>query len=321
MSEEYSTQKLEPLCYIQNCLECSEDNNCSVCKHRYTLVNNRCLSTDCEVFGQCKFCTDFDCVYCSPGYQVEYGFCEKGDNLVRFEILLGVVLPLFIVVALSLIVYFVRRRRIKLAMEKNMLNEVINSKKKPKSGQYIIINTTNINNSGNINGHINNNVNITNTQGSEGFPIIERESGLKENFPVKGFQLGSDCVICHSKQIFSFAQCGCGLCKEHTFVRNMLCPNHQTSLSENFIVKKNFKKIVKKNSENSDDEKNDVKMCAMCRIAPGTVSFNCGCPMLLCGKCYNDNIYVSGFNQCPGDCSNRCQNENPLSESHQNIIK
>ena len=41
-------------------------------------------------------------------------------------------------------------------------------------------------------------------------------------------------------------------------------------------------------------------MCPVCKIKNGTVSFNCGCPVLLCTKCFNDNVYVFKFNRCPG---------------------
>ena len=44
----------------------------------------------------------------------------------------------------------------------------------------------------------------------------------------------------------------------------------------------------------------NVKICSVCKIEKGTLNFNCGCPSLLCSKCFNDNVYVFKFNKCPG---------------------
>ena len=41
-------------------------------------------------------------------------------------------------------------------------------------------------------------------------------------------------------------------------------------------------------------------ICPLCKIYPATQSFNCGCNMKLCTKCFNDNIFVFKYNQCPG---------------------
>ena len=40
--------------------------------------------------------------------------------------------------------------------------------------------------------------------------------------------------------------------------------------------------------------------CPVCKINDGTQSFNCGCPMRVCENCFNDNVYVFKYNQCPG---------------------
>ena len=65
------------------------------------------------------------------------------------------------------------------------------------------------------------------------------------------------------------------------------------------------KSIQKKIEEKSSDFTSKASasyggVCPVCKIKNGTVSFNCGCPVLLCTKCFNDNVYVFKFNRCPG---------------------
>ena len=43
-----------------------------------------------------------------------------------------------------------------------------------------------------------------------------------------------------------------------------------------------------------------LKVCPICKLNDGTQSFNCGCPMRVCENCFNDNVYVFKYNQCPG---------------------
>jgi hypothetical protein len=47
-------------------------------------------------------------------------------------------------------------------------------------------------------------------------------------------------------------------------------------------------------------EKLGLVKCPICKIKYGTQSFNCGCHMKVCENCFNDNVYVFKYNQCPG---------------------
>lgn len=279
-------------CYVTNCLSCPKKNQCEECRPNYILVNKKCYSTQCSTYGECKYCTEFDCVHCEQGYKVSYGFCEISDNLIRLEILFGVVLPLLIIMALVIAIFLIRKKRRKISLEKVISANMINQKR-PSSGQYIIINTTNINNTGTIN--------ITNTQGSDSFSSptsSTREKAQKDG--AKEVINSNNCVICNSKIIFSFSQCGCGLCKEHALGNNKMCPIHGVPLTDSLIIKNDKKSIVRIKSDEKINEQEKVKMCPVCGVVRGTTSFNCGCPVLLCDKCFNDNVFVFKYNRCPG---------------------
>jgi len=280
-----------PNCYVANCNYCASKDQCDQCKPGFELLNSKCYSTKCQIFRKCKYCTEFDCVHCEKGYKVSYGFCEIDENLFKLHILLGVILPIFIlfIIILSCIIYCRRKKK---KISQKVISADIVGQRKPTSGQYIIINTTNINNSGTIS--FNDEKNESNTP----IGIINK---IKKNVISSKFKHNNSsgninhCVLCE-KSIFSFSNCGCGLCKEHSLQKDQKCPIHNSLLEDNMVIKKEKKKLEKKNSHNEDD----VKICPVCKIKNGTVSFNCGCPVLLCTKCFNDNVYVFKFNRCPG---------------------
>ena len=280
-----------PNCYVANCNYCASKDQCDQCKPGFELLNSKCYSTKCQIFRKCKYCTEFDCVHCEKGYKVSYGFCEIDENLFKLHILLGVILPIFIlfIIILSCIIYCRRKKK---KISQKVISADIVGQRKPTSGQYIIINTTNINNSGTIS--FNDEKNESNTP----LGIINK---IKKNVISSKFKHNNSsgninhCVLCE-KSIFSFSNCGCGLCKEHSLQKDQKCPIHNSLLEDNMVIKKEKKKLEKKNSHNEDD----VKICPVCKIKNGTVSFNCGCPVLLCTKCFNDNVYVFKFNRCPG---------------------
>ena len=136
-------------CYVANCNYCASKDQCDQCKPGYESLNSKCYSTKCQIFTKCKYCTELDCVHCEKGYKISYGFCEIDENLFKLHILLGVILPLFIIfiIILSCILYFKRRNK---KISQKVISADIIGQRKPTSGQYIIINTTNINNSGTI---------------------------------------------------------------------------------------------------------------------------------------------------------------------------
>ena len=292
-SELFQTTRATSTCSVTNCLSCPLKNECEQCRPHYKLVNKKCYSTQCSMYGECQYCTEFDCVHCQKGYKVEYGYCEISDNIMRLEILFGVVLPLIITVALIILILMIRSRRKRIALKKvvsaNMINE-----KRPANGQYIIINTTNINNNGTIN--------ITNTHASEGSFTSPQSSKLNEKLEKDKASVNSNsCVGCNSKNIYSFSPCGCGLCKEHSANNSAItCPIHGVAVSDNLIIKKETKTLVRVKSEDKINQSEKVKMCPVCKIAQGTMSFNCGCPVLLCDKCFHDNVFVFKFKRCPG---------------------
>ena len=279
-------------CYVANCNYCASKDQCDQCKPGYEALNSKCYSTKCQIFTKCKYCTELDCVHCEKGYKISYGFCEIDENLFKLHILLGVILPLFIIfiIILSCILYFKRRNK---KISQKVISADIIGQRKPTSGQYIIINTTNINNSGTIS------FSDDKTISSASIGIINKIKKNVISSKIKGNNNNNSnhCILCE-KSIFSFSTCGCGLCKEHSVEKDQKCPIHNCLLEDNMVIKKEKKKkLEKKNSNNSDD---DVKMCPVCKIKNGTVSFNCGCPVLLCTKCFNDNVYVFKFNRCPG---------------------
>jgi hypothetical protein len=126
-------------CYVANCNYCASKDQCDQCKPGYEALNSKCYSTKCQIFTKCKYCTELDCVHCEKGYKISYGFCEIDENLFKLHILLGVILPLFIIfiIILSCILYFKRRNK---KISQKVISADIIGQRKSTSGQYIIIN-------------------------------------------------------------------------------------------------------------------------------------------------------------------------------------
>jgi hypothetical protein len=183
-----------------------------------------------------------------------------------------------------------------------VINADILKEIKPKNGQYMIINTMNLNNNGYIQfDNSSKNLIDENKSSFNVLNINHNNSNIKPN--------KDSCVICNKKEIYSIRKCGCALCKEHTFDKtnlegNLLCPIHNISLNKGFVFQKINNKLIK--IKNNEDYKNllyykeKYKICYICKENKGTCSFNCGCPVLLCNKCFNDNIYVFKLKKCPG---------------------
>ena len=284
---DYSHDQPEQTCFVANCNTCIRYNQCIQCRINYTLVGKQCLKDMCSIYGKCKYCNEYDCVYCNDGYELKYGYCMRTEDKVKYDILLGVVLPLCLILLLALVVIAIRRRRKRMAVEKVISAGNIVGKKRLKNGQYVIFNSTNINNIATIN--------IGTTTSS-----TNMETSPKASMNASSL-FTSNCIVCASKKIYSFAQCVCALCKEHfEDDSKVVCSIHGVNVCGNMVIKKHKKHIKKIKEKEMVTEGNDVKMCPVCKIMTGTVSFNCGCPVLLCDKCFNDNVFVFKFNKCPG---------------------
>ena len=112
------------------------------------------------------------------------------------------------------------------------------------------------------------------------------------------------CVVCGNKKTYTIADCGCSLCAEHfKMIKNtkylnhrIKCRVHNVYLTSNLCFEMTSKSKIKGNALH----KLGLPKCPVCKINDGTQSFNCGCPMRVCENCFNDNVYVFKYNQCPG---------------------
>ena len=110
-------------CFIQNCNYCSKKNQCEICKEGYKLKNSKCYNTQCSIYGKCKYCTEFDCVYCEKGYKISYGFCEIDDSLYKIQIISGIIFPIIFCVSIIIIYVFYYKKKIKLNFKKFILQK------------------------------------------------------------------------------------------------------------------------------------------------------------------------------------------------------
>ena len=280
-------------CNISNCLECSNFNECKICKADYININNKCFLKECSIFGnECKYCSEFDCMSCKKGFKISYGFCEKEEYLVFLEKFLGLFLPIFIMFVLFIFIFIFSKNSKNLNKNKIVKAEII-KKKRPSTGQYIIYN----NNQNNIkeekkekqNDEVSNqNTNLTEIEQFINFEDIHSE-----------FSIGSNnCIICGRKCIFSFSVCGCAICREHSVPQKgqtLICPKNNIPLNRKLYIKKSYKNldIIPK------DKNKYIKLCPICNIEPAVKSFNCGCPLKICNKCFNDNLYIFQIKRCP----------------------
>ncbi len=283
-------------CNIANCLECLSINECKLCKPDFISAENKCYLKECSLFGsQCKYCTEFDCISCIQGYKVSYGFCEKEEYLLFLEKFLGFILPTFLLIVLFIFVVIYKKNK-KNGLKKKIVKAEIIYKKRPSTGQYIIYN----NNEDNINEENKENEdNINNNNNNENEQFINFD--LSSEFSSSS----NNCAICGKKNIFSFSICGCALCKEHS-VQNLICPIHNIQLNRKFYIKKSFDSV-----EIIENDKNKyIKLCSVCNAEPATTNFNCGCPVTVCNKCFNDNIFLFKIKKCPGCNKDYCEKDN-----------
>lgn len=270
-------------CNIKYCLACEKRNECIKCKEEYELVNKRCYSKNCEIFGFCKYCDEYDCLKCQKGYKLNFGICDKKERNIKL-ILLKLSIPI-IVVILLIYLYFYRRKK---AREKIETGQVIQFNH-PKAGFYKI----------NFDKFTNNN--------SEEFQEFSQNKSLSssnsDSSPDKESPEVNLCVVCGSKKKYAIADCGCSICLEDYKIikgekERIKCRIHNVFLSSNISFE-----MFKSNLKGNAVEKLGLQKCPICKINDGTTNFNCGCPMKVCEKCFNDNVYVFKYKQCPG-CGN-----------------
>ena len=269
-------RKLDTICNIKNCLSCDNRNECIKCKDGYELSHKRCYTKNCDIYGFCRFCDEYDCLKCLKGYKLNYGICNIKEPKRKKFYLEAIIIFLIIVAIIYLIFYYrkVLRERISTGKVIKFLH--------PKSGFYKLNFETN---DGPI-GDISNNK-ILSTQ--------QTEYNMEKASPVVNC-----CVECGNKNTYCISECGCSLCLEHYKMvkegKNIKCRVHKTIIAS----KISFVMMEKSKIKGNALEKLGLPKCPICKINDGTQSFNCGCPMRVCEKCFNDNVYVLKYNQCPG---------------------
>ena len=265
---------------INNCLK-YDSNECIKCREGYELINKHCYRINCAVFGFCKYCDDYDCLKCQQGYKLNYGICDK--KLLSKKILfVKIIIPL-ILIFLIVYIYLYRRKK---AKEKIETGQVIKFRH-PKSGFYRM--------NFNFDKFATNNT-------SEDIIEFSQNKSLSSG-PEMNENLSAEvnyCVVCGSKKTYAIADCGCSLCFEDYKMaksdkEKIKCRIHNVFLSSNITFE-----IYKSNIKGNALEKLGLSKCPICKINDGTQSFNCGCTMKVCEKCFNDNVYVLKYNQCPG---------------------
>lgn len=266
---------------INACLKYENKNECIKCKEGFELINKRCYNINCAVFGFCKYCDDYDCLKCQKGYKLNYGICDK-KVLSKKIIFVKIIIPL-IVILLIVYLYIYKKKKAKERIETGQVIKL----KHPKSGFYRM--------NFNLNKYVTNNT-------SEDIIDFSQNKSLSSGNETNENQSAevNICVVCGSKKTYGIADCGCSLCLEDYKLaksdkEKIKCRIHNVFLSSNFSFE-----IYKSNIKGNAVEKLGLSKCPICKINDGTQSFNCGCPMKVCEKCFNDNVYVLKYNQCPG---------------------
>ena len=274
-------EKLNPnnikACNIKNCEKCEKTNKCIKCKNNYKLLDNHCYNTECKLFGFCDYCDEFDCLECIKGYKLNFGTCDKTINGTKKALIFSILIPILIISALIYLYFYIKNKN------KNIIEtgKVI-TLKHPKPGNYIILPETQREDQS-TDSSFSKSSNLTHTNESTDDGDIK------------------DCIVCGKKKIYAFADCGCGLCKEHwKYIKynnneKINCRKHGTPL-KSIIFSLDNKSTLKGNAV----ERLGLKLCPICKINNGTQSFNCDCNMKLCEKCFNDNVYILKYNQCLG---------------------
>ena len=124
-SQLFKKRKLQnTVCNVKHCHLC-EDRN-----HEYELVDNRCYSKNCEIFGFCKYCDDYDCLKCIKGYKLNYGICDikvRSKKIIILKICITIII-LFLLIYL----YIYLKKRAKEKIETGQVIKFLH----PKSGYY-----------------------------------------------------------------------------------------------------------------------------------------------------------------------------------------
>ena len=276
----YKRKLSNDFCYIKNCLLCENRNECKKCKEGYELVDQRCFSKNCEIFGFCKYCDDYDCLKCIRGYKLNYGICDKKVRSKKIIILKISIIVIILFLLIYLYIYIKRK-----AKEKIETGQVIKFQR-PKSGFYQIkfdkLNTEN---------------GIQDVSQNKSLSSSVSDSGGEKDLQTPEVNF---CVVCGNKKTYTIADCGCSLCLDDYKIikggkEKLKCRIHNILLSSNISFE-----MTKTHIKGNAVEKLGLPKCPICKINDGTQSFNCGCPMRVCEKCFNDNVYVLKYNQCPG---------------------
>ena len=275
------TKNLEFQCNVKNCISCKTPNECYRCKENFTLSNYKCFSNKCEIYGFCKYCSEFECRKCLSGYKLEYGFCD--ELLEDKNILYYYVIPIFII---FLFIVFCIIKYIKYSRHAIISADVLNYRH-PSAGSYIIV--TPQRKEFNL---MDNSINPTSASSTI--------SNLGNDSPAEA----TKCVFCSKEKIFSFANCGCALCKEHTEMTNneipnekLECPVHLTPITRTLYIKRSKKSTLK---GNAIEQLGGTSMCYLCKIFPADSNYVCQCGTKLCSRCYIGNLYIFKINKCPG---------------------
>jgi len=277
--ESFSIRNLANItCNVKNCLRCEDQFNCINCIEGFELVNNKCYNSKCEIFGFCKYCDEFDCLKCEKGYKLNFGICDIKENSKKILILKILISILMIILLIYLYIYW--KKQVKEKIETGQVIKFTH----PKSGFYRI----------NYEKYPNNLEYFQELSQNKSLSSSNSDSGEKDSPEVKR------CVACGSKKIYAIADCGCSLCLDDYKIikgdkERIKCRIHNVFLSSNITFE-----MYKSNIKGHALDKLGLSKCPICKINDGNQSFNCGCPMRVCEKCFNDNVYVLKYNQCPG---------------------
>ena len=280
---ENSKKKLSnEICSIKNCLECEYRNKCIKCKDGFELYKKRCYAKNCGIYGFCQFCDEYDCLKCQKGYKLIYGICEEKEvskNIIIFII--------FSTLMILILIIYISIRHKKLSKLRIATGQIIKYMH-PKSGFY------------KLNYEVNNKIEDTSKNKILGSSLgmnVENSSIEKSDSPVVNY-----CVACKNinKKVYTIADCGCSICFDHYKLikkeKNIICSIHKVVMNSSITFTMEEKSNIKGNAL----EKLGLKKCPICKINNGTQSFNCGCQMKVCEKCFYDNVYVFKYKECPG---------------------
>lgn len=315
VEKEKTTNAAIQTCSTRYCQSCNEKGECKSCRSGYELINKKCYSTSCEIYGSCKYCSEFDCLKCESGFQVYYGFCEESEEVSNLRIILIISIggALTIITGIILGLCCLRQKRNN-ANGRTISATMLKNKHIP-SGQYIIVNpgkeslshSAKTSSSKMISNYtINPSVVSYDFYESYAKQLPNEKINTSSNENNLSISSIDTCAMCGDKKTLSFANCGCALCPTHTKAMNnqtekLTCPLHQTIITESLIIKRDKKTKIKGNAIYQLGQ--TPQICPVCNLSPGTNTFNCGCPILLCSHCFNDNMNVFKYKKCPSCCN------------------